>query len=190
MEVFVSKKCLSLSLVLLLLTPAIAKAKSMLEENFEREQKSLKSEWIAMSGSFIATAGPSFVGYKLADKGYGVPLLVGGLIVGPSAGHFYAGQTGRGIKGIVMRGGILVLAAVVGCELDRNASPDSEGLAVGFSLLIGGLLGYAHGIYDICTTPSSVRKYNKSLLEENSLRLVPEVNPVDKRYGLSIVYGF
>jgi len=56
--------------------------------------------------------------------------------------------------------------------------------------LLGGLLGYVHGIYDICTTPSSVGKYNESLLEGNSLRLVPEVNPVNERCGLSIVYSF
>lgn len=56
------KKYRSLILVLLLLALAISEAKSMFEENFEREQKELKSESTVLLGSFAMTAAPVFLG--------------------------------------------------------------------------------------------------------------------------------
>ena len=47
----------------------------------------------------------------------GAFIFLGGLVIGPSVGHFYAGQGGRGIGTVLLRGGVTVLgiASVVPC---------------------------------------------------------------------------
>ena len=186
------KKYLSPTLVLLLLVPAVAEAKSMFEENFEREQKELKSGKTALLGSFAATLAPIAAGGLLLSGGseeFGLSLAFAGLLVGPSAGHFYAGQTKRGMTGM----GIRLLVAAGGAYFISHSEehhPDSGGWAFAYTGWIVGGVMLLHGIYDICTTPSSVRKYNKSVLEESTLKVVPEVDPFNESYGLSVVYTF
>ncbi len=192
-EVFMFKKYVGLSLVLLLLTPSIVEAKSMFEENFEREQKELKSGGQAVGLSLAATGMPLILGGTLLfgdSEELGLSIGFGSIVLGPSIGHFYAGQTGRGIQGIAIRSGIVAGATGLGYWVTRDSHPDVRGFTVMCYILLGGLLSGVHGLYDICTTPSSVRKYNESLMEENSLRLVPEVDPFNESYGLSIVYNF
>ncbi len=192
-EAFMSKKYLSLSLVLLLLIPVIVGAKSMFEENFEREQKELKSESTALLGSLTVTAAPVFIGamsFSGNSEDFGLSLAFAGLLVGPSAGHFYANQTGRGLKGIGIRLAIALGTSYFISKSTEGHHPDETVMTGGLGVLGGGALILIHGIYDMCTTPSSVRKYNESLMEENSLRLVPEVDPFNESYGLSLVYGF
>jgi hypothetical protein len=53
-----------------------------------------------------------------SDAGWEV--FLGGLIIGPSVGHFYAGQAGRGLATIALRGAgtALGLYSLVGCFSD------------------------------------------------------------------------
>lgn len=121
---------------------------------------------------------------------FGLSLAFAGLLLGPSAGHFYANQTGRGFKGIGIR---LTIVLGTGYYMSKSAEglhPDETVMIGGLGVLAGGTLILIHGLYDMCIAPSSVRKYNESLMEGNSLRLVPEVDPVNENYGLSIVYNF
>lgn len=188
-----SKKYLSLILALLLLVPSMAEAQSMFEENFEREQEELKSESTALLGSLTGTVVPFVMGGMLFSgdsEDFGLGLALAGLIVGPSTGHFYAKQTGRGFKGIGIRLGIALGGAYLISSGTEEQHPDSRAFATGLGIIAVGTVTLIHGIYDICTTPSSVRKYNESLLEANRLRLVPEVDPFNESYGLSIVYNF
>lgn len=188
-----SKKCLSLALVLFLLISSIAEAKSMFEENFDREQKELKSGGRAVAMSLAATAIPVVLGGTFIygnSEGFGLTLALGGLVLGPGTGHFYAEQTGRGLTGIGIRLGVALGGAYLISLIKEDLHPDTRVFTEGIGFLVVSSAILAHGIYDIFTTPSSVRKYNESLLEENSLRLVPEINLVNESYGLSIVYNF
>lgn len=194
------KKCLSLILVSFLLVPSVANAKSMFEESFEREQRELKSEGLAFTMSLAASTIPVVMGGAFLSERSGNEVRVNGrlalslastgIILGPSTGHFYAGQTGRGIKGVAIRSGILAGTIGIAYMATTGGHSDVKDLIAYGAFIIGGIISSLHGIYDICTTPSSVRKYNESLLEENSLILVPEINLVDESYGLSVVYKF
>lgn len=187
------KKYLSLTFVLLLIMPSIVEAKSMFEENFEHEQKELKSEGRALAMSLAATVTPLLLGGAFLSgdsEDIGLCIALGGLVAGPSLGHFYAKQTGRGLKGIGIRAAIVVGGAYLISSKTEELHPDCRVMAFGYGVLAAGTLIFIHGMYDTFTAPSSVRKYNKSLMEENSLRLVPEINLVNESYGLSIVYNF
>ncbi len=192
-EVSMFKKYLSLIFVLFLIVPSMAEAESMFEENFEREQNELKSGSTALLGSFALTAVPVFIGLTSSSGGsedFGLSLAFAGLILGPSTGHFYANQPGRGLKGIGIR---LAIALGTGYFMSKSAEglhPDETAMIGGLGVLGGGALILVLGIYDMCTTPSSARRYNESLINEAHLRLVPEVDPINKNYGLSMVYNF
>jgi len=187
------KKSLGLILVLFLLMPSMVKANSMFEENFKREQKKLKSESAALLGSLAATAIPSFLGWGFLTgnaEEFGLALTLSGLIAGPSMGHFYANQKGRGFTGIGIRLAIILGGYYLTSEAIEEQHPDSELYAAIIGIIAVGSVTLVHGIYDILTTPSSVRRYNESLKNKKSLRLVPEVDPYNESYGLSIVYNF
>jgi hypothetical protein len=72
-----------------------------------------KSPGTALALSLGSTAGPMLAGVGLSN-GY---LFLGGLVIGPSVGHFYAGQLGRGFATVGLRGiGTVVgLYSLAGC---------------------------------------------------------------------------
>jgi hypothetical protein len=199
-EANMSRKFLGLILALFLLIPSLAKAESMFERNFEREQKGLKSEGLAFTMSLAATAVPIVLGSTALTENTGnevrvngnlaLPLISTGLFLGPSIGHFYAGQTKRGLQGIAIRLGIVAAAAGITFTIVRNEPSDIGGQIVGGAMIAGGIISSLHGIYDIFTTPSSVRKYNESLKNKASLMFVPEIDPYNESYGVSVVCNF
>lgn len=68
-----------------------------------------KSEVAALFLSLGATAIPLYIGVKLSDANNGTMaelFIVSGLIVGPSVGHFYAGQSTRGVVTSLLRLGL------------------------------------------------------------------------------------
>lgn len=187
------KKCLSLALVLLFLIPSMSKAKSMFEESFEREQKELKRESQALAISLAATVTPILLGGALSSgdtEEFGLTIGLAGLVLGPSTGHFYAGQTGRGLTGIGIRAAIVVGGAYLVSSATEEQDPFSRGFGVAVGIMAVSAVALVHGIYDIFTTPSSVRKYNESLMKKNTLRMIPKVDPFNESYGLSVVYNF
>jgi hypothetical protein len=125
-----------------------------------------------------------------------------GLIVGPSAGHFYAGQWRRGLSTSGLRLGITALGlgtayvvavvAAVSNDSDYSLDPDDFGKFVpAFTLaIITEAIVIIHGIYDITTAPNSVRKYNESPGVMNRLNFVPHIDMKTKAYRLSFVYNF
>ncbi len=78
-----------------------------------------KSPGTALLLSAASTTGPILAGVAIGN-GTGAGLFLTGLIVGPSVGHFYAGQAGRGLGTIVLRAGGTVagLYSLVGCFSD------------------------------------------------------------------------
>lgn len=186
------KKYLRLTLVLLLLVPAIAEAKSMFVENFKSEQKKLKSEGQALVMSLLATTTPVVLGgtfFSGNNEEAGLTLALGGLIAGPSFGPFYAGQTKRGMTSM----GIRLLVAAGGAyrisSRPEEQYSNSDTCAFAYTGWIVDAVMLIPGIFDICTAPSLVREYNQSILEEKSLRLIPEVNSLNENYGVSVFYN-
>jgi hypothetical protein len=81
---------------------------------------SRKSPSTGFALSLVSTVAPMAVGVA-AGNGAGPinPILtLAGLVVGPSVGHFYAGQVGRGLSTAVLRGiGTAVgIASIAGCQ--------------------------------------------------------------------------
>lgn len=182
------KKYFNLALIVLLIFPIFIECKTMFEENQIREKK-LKSETTALLGSLIVTIVPTLTLEPL--------LFIPALIVGPSTGHFYAEQWDTGVKkvltrlGIAAGGELIFLIIALSAEDTGNGSSGWEAY---FTFLIGsgvvaGVVAL-HGLFDIISVSKSVKKYNESILKENSLRIVPEVNPIEKQYRISVVYDF
>lgn len=110
-------------------------------------------------------------------------LAISGIIVGPSTGHFYAGQWRRGLTTSAIRVGAGAAGLLLGLVLQENF----EDYGTQFAVMIPvGCIVVGTAIYDIFTVPNSVLKYNR----EHNLLLLPELNFKDKRYGINIVYRF
>ena len=84
-------------------------------------------------------------------------------LVGPTAGHIYAGHTanaGLAARGIGMLAGLVGAVMIVSC-IDSCGSNDGRAES-GAVLFIGGGLLYAGGaIYEIATAPEAAHRYNK-----------------------------
>lgn len=78
-----------------------------------------KSPTTAVILSLASTAGPTLAGVAIGND-TGAKLFLGGLIIGPSVGHLYAGQFGRGLGTIALRGAgtVLGLWSIVECFAD------------------------------------------------------------------------
>jgi hypothetical protein len=151
-----------------------------------------RSETGALMFSFLGTAVPVVVGYerirlanlKSDESAAGALLVLGGLVIGPSLGHFYAGEPGRASFGIGLR--VLSLAGLAGAAAVswENESTGSEALAIGF---LG--LGSAVVIADIAGAPKSARRHNQKL-RENALRLQPVAATGSRGSGLALTVTF
>jgi hypothetical protein len=119
-----------------------------------------------------------------------------GFVVGPSAGHFYAGQWRRGLSTSGLRLGIAALGlgaayvvASVSNDGDYSLDPEDFGRivpALTLAILTEAIV-IIHGIYDITTVPHSVRRYNGSIGVMNRLNFVPCIDMKNKSYRLSFV---
>jgi hypothetical protein len=78
-----------------------------------------KSPGTAFALSFATTAVPMVAGGLASSEAGGVAFL-GGLVIGPSVGHLYAGQVGRGLGTILLRGAgtVIGLASIIPCVED------------------------------------------------------------------------
>ena len=63
-----------------------------------------KSPGAAFALSFGFTVVPMAAGVGAGGNGAGAALFLGGLVIGPSVGQFYAGRVGRGLGTIALRG--------------------------------------------------------------------------------------
>jgi hypothetical protein len=121
-------------------------------------------------GAGIAMAGSNAEG---ADDGAAAAIFCGGLIVGPSLGHFYAGRPKRALIGVGIRTVcVLGMAIAVGnslADFSGGNSSSNDALA-GVSLL----LCAGSAIYDIATVTHSVRIHNVAT-EEGVIGLAPSL---------------
>lgn len=163
--------------------------------------RSKKSTIVAICWSLGASIIPPAAGVlMLSTKTHpdwvnycGGTLIAAGFFVGPSAGHFYAGQGSRGMRYIKTRliigaGGCigsLLLYAILKPSL-MTSYDLGKSIICGIPISLAALSIIIHDLYDIYTVPSSVQRYNSSL----QLQIKPELNLIDKRFGIGFVYRF
>jgi hypothetical protein len=188
------KKFFKLSLIFILFIPIFIDGKAMLEENFKREIKKTKSETTALYWSLGATLIPIALGFKLeenvGDKAFIVVTL--GLIVGPSAGHFYAEQMKRGLKSTGLRLGLSVITLIALGQASGSGGgiygyPSS---GMGIIALGAGIVAVGSAVYDIFTAPRSARKHNELIKKTGNVYFIPKIDIKEESCGLSVVYCF
>ncbi|MEN8184229.1 MAG: hypothetical protein ABFS46_17015 [Myxococcota bacterium] len=126
--------------------------------------------------SLGATLGLVGAGYAAGGDGIG-PALVGiGLLVGPSAGHFYGGAAGRGLLGIGVRAGGAAIGAagVSSCNIPFG---DDGGCGI---VLAGIAVVLTSAIFDLVTVDNTVRSHNA---DARRITVAPYVEPVGGGVG-------
>ncbi len=94
----------------------------------------------------------------------GLALVGLGAVVGPSAGHFYAGEAGRGLATTGLR--LLAFGNTAGFGVFGAATMfNSRDTAVGWMLLalagVSGAGGFGLMVYDLVDAPSAARRANR-----------------------------
>jgi len=126
----------------------------------------MKSESGAVLYSFAGTAVPVGVGVLAASSegggAAGGVLIVGGYLLGPSCGHFYAGRPGRALAGVGIRTVALVgLGAAIAVAWNEN---DNTGASVlGTASMV---LGLTSVVVDMAGAAKSARIHNAKLTEK------------------------
>lgn len=155
---------------------------------------SLKSPRRAVLYSLGATVLPIGAGTLLANAGNGsndlaaFTLIMGGIIVGPSAGHFYADNRRRAWMGVGLRaaGSAVMISGAVLVEDELSGRGDLGN--AGSLLALGGmLLTSGSAAYDLFTAPRSAHAYN---VRNVRLSVQPTVNPSQKAAGLALSMRF
>jgi hypothetical protein len=115
----------------------------------------IKSESRALAYSLGGTALPIGSAIVLGGQGGAAFVVLGGAVIGPSLGHFYADRPGRAMIGIGIRTAALAgLVVAIGSSWE-NENSDASALAVG-SLIVG----TASMLADIADAPHSARVHN------------------------------
>ncbi len=127
----------------------------------------LKSPGTAMLWSVGTTlAGIAMVGAAFDERSEGLLLIGAGLtLVGPSAGHIYAGEGSHALKASLLRaGGVLVFAlgaAEYGSYECYDYYCEERGSSGGEAAMwIGGLLVVGSALYDFYDASRAVHRYN------------------------------
>jgi hypothetical protein len=157
-----------------------------------------KSPSKALSLSLVSTGVPLIIGLGLAVADapapadtYSAILILGGVVVGPSVGHFYAGNTGHGVLTIGLRsvglaGGTLGLYLWAIAEVENVESVGALGIII-FVPSAALMLGSA--VYDIATASGAARKYNeKKRLSRFSIG--PTYIAAESTPGIAVKYRF
>ena len=162
-----------------------------------QEMKKPKSEKTASAlslGATVIPCLPSIIIRRGGESPWDVIqfcVITTAIIVGPSIGHFYAGQRERGLKSAGLRLGLGLLEIYTlsnsfetrGLETEFNIFPLLAGSALGIGLITSAII-------DIVTAPASARKYNSSIRNRGNIYFVPEIDLKEDSYGLSLVYCF
>jgi len=137
-----------------------------------RAQAQRASESGAFGRSLLGTLIPVGLGWAMMASAYdnsgldentaagtvGALSFTAGLLVGPSLGYFYAGQSGRAWRGVGLR--VLGLgAAVVAAAASWDCYGDECDTA-GVVALLGSAVTLGSAIYDIATVRGAVRRSN------------------------------
>lgn len=120
----------------------------------------------ALLYSFLGTAIPVGIGTATAlgknELSAGALVALGGGVVGPSLGHFYAHRSGRAIRGILIRG---AAAGIGGVALTSASRSDDSEPGEAWVFLACAVVGAASLISDITGAPGSARIHNEDVVE-------------------------
>ena len=110
--------------------------------------------------SFFGTAVPVATGMILSrDAGEsGASLVLVGLVIGPSMGHFYSQRPGRALGGIALRG-----LAVAGLGAAFTAGWDNPSSELEMAFYGCAAVGAASVAFDVFGAAGSARKHNETL---------------------------
>lgn len=146
----------------------------------------MKSPRRAFLYSFLGTAIPVGVGGGMAlgqnELSAGAIVAIGGAVVGPSLGHFYAERDGRAIRGIVIRG---TAAGIL-------ASADYESSETGNIVLVvgGSVLGIVFLVADIAGASHSAKVHNDAVAGRVRLGVAPLGRAGARASGVTICLTF
>lgn len=127
----------------------------------------LKSSGTAMLWAIGTTvAGIALIGKAFDEESGGLLLLGGALtLIGPSAGHIYAGESSHAVKASLLRAGGVVIFALGAaeaedsyCDYDCYGESDDSGEA---AMWIGGLIVVGSTLYDFYDAGRAVSRYNE-----------------------------
>lgn len=167
---------------------------------YEGEMPELKNSTTAALFSMGATFLPTIPFWISLNGGnYSESLLwgsfiisVSGIIIGPSAGHFYAGNKSRGLKSIGFRAvssSAFLLSSCGVLSVVNDVSFGNVELYIAIAI-VSGVATVGSVVFDIWTCPNSVEKYNRSVRDYRGFYLSPEIDLTNESYGLSLSYRF
>ncbi len=177
------KTLATLIVIVSLLTAADSTDDSVLQTPEPKSES--KARNLALEGTFLPVLCGSGIAL-FAQPHTGVALGGAGLLFGPSLGHFYAHQWGRGLISIGFRTAIVgmgIYGVYGAAAYEGDAMAIATGVAFG-SALIGSI------VYDFATAPASVRTYNAQIEKMSRMQLVPYIDLRNEKYGLVFVYRF
>ena len=119
-----------------------------------------------------------------------------GIIIGPSAGHFYAHNPKKAFSGILIRSAVIGLTYLGAIAAAMNTGYDKDdddtfiskrGRTNANIVLVGGhLICLGFMVDDIFNAKESVDKHNKSL----GLRIIPNYDPIRQFVSLNVGKSF
>ena len=160
MSTRLQRSCLIISALVMSLAPGLD-AQARPELPTPETGPGFKSGTTALMWSLLGTLVPIGVGVvasstagEASDNPLPGFLILGGMLVGPALGHFYAGRSGHALAGIGIR--TLTLAAFLGgaaASWNGDSGGDAlllAGLVAGLALLVAGFV--AVSLYASCLT--------------------------------------
>ena len=181
------------------LSPSQDEPSGGISENLRLPPGMVRSPAVALLLPLTLTIAPVIAGVGLfaADseqaRHVGFVVMNTGLLLGPSLGHFYAGEVRHGlltlgIRGALVGGSIALYAAALGSTPDRpmtSYDDDSAGimLLLAFTLAIG---AFGVGIYDLVDAPLAANRTNAKLLV-SSVAVAPMIIRRDNESQLGLM---
>jgi hypothetical protein len=123
-----------------------------------------KSHAMAYGLMLAGTVVPVAAAFALPSGEAALTLAFGGLLIGPSAGQFYAGSGGRGLAGVGIRALGLPVGLIVGGIMANGASDEPFAELVNFlgGMMLGaGVMWVIGTTYSVIDTPRAVNRANE-----------------------------
>lgn len=141
----------------------------------------------AAAGGLIALVGES--GNHNSMTLFGLGLGSAGVILGPGAGHAYAGKTDRFWHGVAIRGTTAIFTTLLLVSAFDNSDFGAGIIQAMIALAVGGGICLVSAIYDISKVGSSVDDYNKEH-GFNNLTLKPTFITAHNAPGIVLTLTF
>lgn len=136
----------------------------------------------------VAAGGGLLIAKPNDPEAFGLAAVVGGLVIGPALGHFYAGRPGRAIAGVGLRTALGVGAAAVVISHSLCDAAVCRLSGTDATILVLGAVGLlASAAFDIARAPASARHYNAT---HGEISVIPWLSPQQGTIGLVVRASF